>query len=169
MRYAKLMKDKGPQKEDTMEGQATGRTVVTEDVEIVGTIKAGNGLQIDGKLNGDLNCTKDVAIGKSGNVKGNIMVGSVSVQGQVNGNIIAKDRIELKAAARVTGDVKAKRLTVEDGVSFIGKAEVNPSGIAAGKAGGSDEATDAAQGSGKQANDGGQRDKDKASSLFGKK
>ena len=117
-----------------MEGQNTeSKTVLSEDVEITGTVKAANSLQMDGKLNGDLNCSSSVAIGKTANIKGNIAVGSVTVNGQIYGNIVAKDRIELKAAARINGDIKAKRLTVEDGVSFVGKVEVNPSGAVGGK------------------------------------
>ena len=34
----------------------------------------------------------------------------------------------MKSSARVTGDIKAKRLSVEDGVTFVGRSEVNPSG-----------------------------------------
>ena len=37
----------------------------------------------------------------------------------------------MKSTARVHGDIKAKRLSVEDGVTFIGRSEVNPSGVAA--------------------------------------
>ena len=48
--------------------------------------------------------------------------------GQTQGNITAKDRIEMKSSGRVTGDIRAKRLSVEDGVTFVGRSEVNPSG-----------------------------------------
>ncbi len=34
----------------------------------------------------------------------------------------------MKSSARVTGDIRAKRLSVEDGVTFVGRSEVNPSG-----------------------------------------
>jgi len=34
----------------------------------------------------------------------------------------------MKSTARVTGDIRAKRLSVEDGVTFVGRSEVNPSG-----------------------------------------
>ncbi len=105
------------------------QTIITEDVEITGTIKSAGGLRMDGRLNGDLNCAGDVIVGKSANIKGNLSVNSVSVEGQISGNIVAKDRIGLKAAARISGDVKAKRMTVEDGVTFVGKVEVNPSGV----------------------------------------
>jgi len=108
----------------------TEQTVITEDVEIVGTMKAASALRMDGRLNGDLICSSDVDVGKSANIKGNISVNNATIQGQISGNMIAKDRIELKAAARITGDLKAKRLTMEDGVSFVGKVEVNPSGAA---------------------------------------
>ena len=50
------------------------------------------------------------------------------IEGTINGSITAKDKIEMKAAARITGDIKSKRLAVEDGVTFLGKADVNPGG-----------------------------------------
>ncbi len=104
------------------------KTVIADDVEIVGSIKSASNIQMDGKLNGDLTCSGNAMLGTSCSIKGNINVQSTTVNGQVNGNITAKDKIDLKASARVTGDIRAKRLTVEDGVSFIGKAEVNPAG-----------------------------------------
>jgi cytoskeletal protein CcmA (bactofilin family) len=106
------------------------KTIIAEDVEIVGTIKCTNDIQIDGRLNGDLTCTTNCVVGATASVKGSLTVECISVLGQVNGNITAKDRIELKATAKVNGDIKSKRLTVEDGVTFVGKSEVNPSGSA---------------------------------------
>lgn len=109
------------------------KTIIAEDVEITGSIKCASSIQLDGKLNGDINCAGNATLGASANVKGNITVDSITVNGQINGNITAKDRIELKASAKVLGDIRAKRLTVEDGVSFVGKSEVNPSGTATAK------------------------------------
>ena len=103
------------------------KTIIADDVEIVGSIKCASNIQVDGKLNGDLNCSGDALLGTSCAIKGNVNVKSTVVNGQVNGNISAKDKIDLKASARITGDIRAKRLTVEDGVSFIGKAEITPS------------------------------------------
>ena len=105
------------------------KTVIGDDTEITGSVKSSGVIQIDGKLNGDLSCTSQAVIGKTAHIKGNLSVNSISVMGQINGNITAKDRIELKSTAMVNGDIKSARLTVEDGVTFIGKSEVNPSGI----------------------------------------
>jgi cytoskeletal protein CcmA (bactofilin family) len=110
-----------------MPGPETSKTIIAEDIEIVGSVKCGSNIHLAGKLNGDLVCTGAALIGDSASVKGNITAESATIQGQVAGNITARDKIELKATARVTGDIKSKRLTVEDGVMFVGKSEVNPS------------------------------------------
>jgi cytoskeletal protein CcmA (bactofilin family) len=113
-----------------MENSATPQSVIAADVEITGTIKSTGSVRIDGKLDGELNCTGDTVIGKSATIKGNLAVSSATIEGTIHGNVVAKDRIEMKSSARVTGDIKAKRLSVEDGVTFIGRSEVNPSGAA---------------------------------------
>ena len=115
---------------EKMEVSEEEKTVIAKDMEIVGSMKCGSNIHFDGKLNGDLTCSNKAVIGGTANVKGNISVESITVAGQINGNITAKDRIELKSTARVNGDIRAKRLTVEDGVTFVGKSEVNPSGAA---------------------------------------
>lgn len=107
------------------------KTVIGEDVEITGNVKCESNIQINGKLNGDLNCGGQVMIGNASAIKGNMIIETVSIMGQVNGNITAKDKIDLKSTARLHGDIRAKRLTVEDGVTFVGKVEVNPAGTGA--------------------------------------
>ncbi len=114
-----------------MEADKVSKTIIGDDIEITGSIKCSSQIQLDGRLVGDLFCNGVAVIGKSAVVKGNITVEAVSINGTVQGNITAKDRIEMKSTARVHGDIRAKRLTVEDGVTFIGKSEVNPSGVSA--------------------------------------
>lgn len=103
------------------------KTVIGDDVEISGNIKCDSNIEINGKLNGDLTCNGQANIGSASTIKGNIQTSSVMLDGQLNGNITAKDKIELHSSARLHGDIRAKRLTVEDGVTFVGKVEVNPS------------------------------------------
>ena len=109
-----------------MEDHETAKTIIAEDVEVTGTIKCASNIQIDGKLNGDLNCVGNALIGNTATIKGNISVDCVTVLGQINGNITAKDKIDLKSSANITGDIRSRRLTIEDGVTFVGKSEVNP-------------------------------------------
>ena len=100
-------------------------SVIGADVEIVGTVKSNGSIRLDGKLEGELQCGGNAVLGKNAQVKGNVTATSVSIEGKINGNILAKDKIEMKASATVNGD-KARRLSVEDGVTFAGRSEVNP-------------------------------------------
>ncbi len=114
-----------------MDINTSTQTIITADVVITGTIKTSGSIQINGKLEGDLHCDSDATIGKDALIKGSVTVNSVVLAGNVTGNIAAKDRIQMQAGARVYGDIKAKRLSVEDGVTFVGHSEVNPSGTSA--------------------------------------
>ncbi|MCC5842727.1 MAG: polymer-forming cytoskeletal protein [Verrucomicrobia bacterium] len=111
-----------------MSEQTPPKSILSAELEVIGTIKTSGSVQIDGRVEGEVISQGDVFLGKSGSVKGNLNVNSISVAGTIQGNIIAKDRIELKSTARLMGDIKAKRLAVEDGVTFVGKSEVNPTG-----------------------------------------
>ncbi|MEI9895826.1 MAG: polymer-forming cytoskeletal protein [Chthoniobacter sp.] len=46
--------------------------------------------------------------------------------GKVHGNITVEERCELKGRAVLQGDLKAARLVIEDGATFVGKSEVTP-------------------------------------------
>ena len=59
-------------------------------------------------------------LGKSGQIKGDLIVGNAIVGGVVEGSVMADGRLELQSGARVEGDIKAKKLVVEEGVFFQG-------------------------------------------------
>jgi cytoskeletal protein CcmA (bactofilin family) len=109
-----------------MLGSEHAKTVIAEDIEITGSLKGGTNIRLDGKLSGDLTAAGDVTLGHTGNIQGNLVVGSVSVLGRIQGNIQAEDRVELRGTAKLNGDLKAKRLVVEDGCTFVGHCEVTP-------------------------------------------
>jgi cytoskeletal protein CcmA (bactofilin family) len=104
----------------------TAKNVLTSDVEINGTIKFAGELVFEGKLDGEIVSDGALQLGDSTVVNGNINAASVVVRGKVNGNITAKDRIEIKAKAELFGDIKAAKLVIEEGVTFVGRTEVNP-------------------------------------------
>lgn len=110
------------------------RTIIADDVEINGSIKCSGGIKLAGKVNGDVTTAGDVSVEKGAAIKGNVLAASVVVHGMIKGNISAKERIELKGTARVSGDIKAKRLVVEEGVSLVGKSEITPVELAGGEA-----------------------------------
>lgn len=105
------------------------KNVLNSDVEIKGTIKFAGELLFGGKLEGDISSDGALTLSDEAVVKGNLSVGSVVVRGKVNGNIVAKERIEIKAKTELFGDIRAPRLAIEEGVTFVGKTEVNPNKV----------------------------------------
>ena len=108
----------------------SGKNVLTSDVEIKGNLKFAGELTFEGKLEGEISSDGTLNLGDSAVVNGNITANSVIVRGKVNGNIVAKEKIELKAKTELFGDVRSAKLVMEEGVTFVGKTEVNPNKVA---------------------------------------
>jgi cytoskeletal protein CcmA (bactofilin family) len=92
-------------------------TTLGEDTQFKGTLKFKNTLKIEGNFEGDIS---------TGKVKAEIKAGSTVVEGKVNGNITAKDVIDLRNTAELVGDIQASKVKIEEGVIFVGKADVQP-------------------------------------------
>ena len=107
----------------------SSKNVLNSDVELKGTLKFAGEMTFDGKLEGDINSEGTLNLGDNAVVKGTIDVGSVVVRGKISGNIIAKDKIDIKAKTELFGDVRAAKLVIEEGVTFVGKSEVNPNKV----------------------------------------
>ena len=59
-------------------------------------------------------------------MQADVDAGSINVEGTVNGNLHAADRVELRQSARLKGDIRASKLLVAEGASFIGQCNVGP-------------------------------------------
>ncbi|MEE9605964.1 MAG: polymer-forming cytoskeletal protein [Candidatus Scalindua sp.] len=104
-------------------------TNLTSDTNVKGTIKFGQTMKIDGNFEGELITDNgDLVVGKTGNVKANVKVRSAVVEGRLDGNIKASDKVELKQNAHLVGDLQAKTLVMEKGVVFVGKCNISPEG-----------------------------------------
>lgn len=102
------------------------KNVLANDVEVKGSIKFTNELIFDGKIEGEIESPGILTIGKNADVHGEIKTKAVVVYGSVTGNIIVQEKCELKASSTLTGDLKAMRIIIEEGATFIGKSEVTP-------------------------------------------
>jgi cytoskeletal protein CcmA (bactofilin family) len=103
---------------------ATPRNVLAGDVKITGTLKFTHELTFDGALDGEILSEGALTIGRSSDVKGEVRTKTVVLYGTVTGNITVADRCELKTGSTLQGDLKACRILVEEGATFIGKSEV---------------------------------------------
>ncbi len=102
----------------------TAETVIGQNVEIKGTLSFPGLLRIDGAFEGELLSTGKLIVGPTGSVKADIDLEEAFIAGKVIGNITVKTRLILRGRAEVIGDINAPLISVDEGVSIMGKVEV---------------------------------------------
>jgi cytoskeletal protein CcmA (bactofilin family) len=119
-----MSESQAPQAKPTV--PVTQPNVLLADVEVKGTIIFEQSLVSHGKIEGEIMTPGSFTVGKSGSVQGDVQAGSVAIHGTINGNVTVNDRCELKGNAQLIGDLEAPRLTMEEGATFVGRANVTP-------------------------------------------
>ncbi len=117
------------QQTNSMSDLNSNKNILSNDVEIKGSIKFHNELIIDGRIEGEITSDGVLTVGENAEIKGEIKTKSVSVFGKVHGNITVQERCELKSKAQLVGDLRAARLVIEEGATFVGKSEVTPNKV----------------------------------------
>jgi len=94
-------------------------------ITIVGEVTGDDDLTILGRLEGKVDLPKNgVTIGQGARVKADIRAKSVSVAGEVTGNIVASEQVVIRKTATMLGNLAAPRVGLEDGCCFRGSVEM---------------------------------------------
>ncbi len=102
-------------------------TVIGSSIMIDGEISGDEDLVIQGTVKGRISVKESLFVEGSGVVEADIETQNVEIAGQVTGNIVASDKVELKSDCRVIGDIKAPRVLIADGASFKGNVDMEVS------------------------------------------
>ena len=106
----------------------SSNTVIGVNSNFRGTLMVSGTLRIDGEFEGDiLNCER-LEIGEHGIMRADVEVKDAVIMGRVYGNIRALGSIEMRAGARVEGDVAALTVAMEQGVRFTGRCTMLETG-----------------------------------------
>lgn len=96
------------------------------DIEVSGDILFVERLQIDGKVKGRLSSENGtLVIGEGGQVEAQVHVGVCVIHGILNGDLVAKSRVEIHRTGKVYGDVVTPVLLVEEGAMFNGAIKMS--------------------------------------------
>ena len=97
-----------------------GRTVVVQ-----GLLSSGEDLQIEGKFEGNINLDDNcLTVGTEGHVKAEIHARQVVILGAVTGNVVAREKIEIRRTGHVVGDLVAATVAIEEGAYFKGSIDI---------------------------------------------
>lgn len=93
-------------------------SIISGDLKVVGDLNSEGEIQVDGSVDGDIR-SKDLLIGETATVKGEIVADIVRIFGTVNGQIKAR-AVTLAKSAHVVGDILHTNLSIEEGAFLEG-------------------------------------------------
>lgn len=94
--------------------------IIGKGIRIKGELSGTGDLVIEGTVEGRVQLDNHLIIESSGAVSAQIDVERLTVLGRAAGDIEARTKVELKASARVEGDIRAPSVVLEDGAAFRG-------------------------------------------------
>lgn len=104
-------------------------TIIGADTHIEGKMKFQKGAKINGRFDGDITGPGELRVSNNATCRANIDAGSVSVDGTIEGNVNAKDRVALNNGGRVKGDIVAAKMVMAEGASLYGQVAVGPDAV----------------------------------------
>lgn len=125
------------QQETQARGQESTKVNIGKSVVIKGELSGSEDLTIEGQVDGKIELRQNIlTIGPNGRIKAEIFAKAVIVQGQVSGNISATEKVDIRDAGSVDGDLAAPRIAIADGAHFRGSIDMKrDSGAKAAQAG----------------------------------
>jgi cytoskeletal protein CcmA (bactofilin family) len=93
---------------------------------VKGQIFAREDLTIDGEVEGTVECHEHrLTIGPNARVQASLKAREIIIQGSIQGNVDATDKIDIKKEAKLVGDIKTSRIVIEDGAYFKGSIDIS--------------------------------------------
>ena len=96
-------------------------TIIGEGAVFDGNLSAPDSMRIDGTINGNCRCEKELIIGPSGQIRGNIAAQNVVISGEVTGDLSVHGKLELLSTGKIVGDIAAKSLVIDEDAYFDGR------------------------------------------------
>jgi len=107
--------------------QQSGRDVVNigKSVVIKGELNGSEDLTIEGQVEGKIELKDHVlTIGANGKIKAHVFAKSLIVLGEVNGNVTASEKVEIRDGGSVDGDIISPRVAIAEGAHFRGSVDM---------------------------------------------
>ena len=99
-------------------------TLIGQSIEITGNVKFSGGLHLDGKIIGDVMAEEGsdsvLIISDKGHIEGDVSVSYAVINGSIEGNVYASEKLEISAKARIKGNVHYNVLEMASGAAVNG-------------------------------------------------
>jgi len=102
----------------------TSMSYLGKSMKIKGKISSDEYLTVEGQVEGNIDISKTLTIGKNGYVNGTINADIVKLDGKAEGNITAASKLEIASSGTFEGTIKSDKLVIDEGAAFKGKVNV---------------------------------------------
>ena len=104
-------------------------SIIGPGMKVIGDCETDGTIRVEGSVEGSIRAGKAVVIGKEGHVNGSITTQDAVISGRVDGTLIAESRLELQSTCRIEGEVRAKRMQLEEGAILNGTVQMGESSV----------------------------------------
>jgi cytoskeletal protein CcmA (bactofilin family) len=105
-------------------GDARTTSILAQGCTFKGEVQIQGIFRVEGEFDGTVRTPEQLVVGKTGVVRGAIQVKNAIIGGRVIGNITAETKIELQSGSHVEGDIRTRRLVIDEGVYFEGNCSM---------------------------------------------
>ena len=106
----------------------TAISLVAPGMNIIGDCETDGTVRVEGRVEGTIRAGKSVVVGRSGEVVGDIITQDAVVSGRVSGNVTAESRLELQSTCDIQGEIRSRRVQLDEGARFNGQMHMDESG-----------------------------------------
>ena len=114
-------------------------TILGPDAKFKGDLTFDSAAKVLGRVEGSITSKGKVLIANGSTCKANVTANEVAIEGFIEGNVEATERVEIKSKGRISGDIVASRMTMGDGASIDGHVRIGIDSKSDGKAASSTE------------------------------
>jgi cytoskeletal protein CcmA (bactofilin family) len=99
---------------------ASKQLIVGREIELSGEIRSCDRLTVEGRVEAALSDARIIEISPSGYFKGSATVDEADISGYFEGDLIARDKLTVRAQGRITGSIRYGRIVIESGGEISG-------------------------------------------------
>jgi cytoskeletal protein CcmA (bactofilin family) len=102
--------------------------VIAADIHIKGDVKGKSNVELRGTVEGSFELEGNFVIREEGKLLGDISATNVVIEGEVQGQVTARQKLELGPSSRTQGDVQAGAVSISEGAFFHGNVQMTGNG-----------------------------------------
>ena len=99
-------------------------SIIGPGMTVVGDCETEGTVRVEGLVKGTIKAGKAVVIGKQGRVVGDIITQDAVISGHVTGTLVAESRLELQASCHIDGEIRTRRMQLEEGAVLNGTVQM---------------------------------------------